>query len=318
VPIGAALAYNHGAFLSGTEDTESITMGRRENLRSMRFGLSTVLGFKRRGFFIPYRYAGQVTEAGERPRYRDVAMLLRRFEGGFGNLLHTIESFGPDLFGIGSKAGEDGVPRPAPRWDQGWFPPLDAAAAYAIVRSRAPKRIVEIGSGHSTRFFARAIHDGGHETTITAIDPAPRAAISGLTAGGQPVEWARSTAQEAGDGLVVGLEAGDVLFIDSSHILMPGTDVDTLFNHVMPALPAGVLVHIHDIFLPDDYPADWDWRGYNEQLGVIPMLLGGAWEPLFASRYIETRMAAPLAGSLVSRLPNPESAPNTSLWLSKK
>jgi hypothetical protein len=82
-------------------------------------------------------------------------------------------------------------------------------------------------------------------------------------------------------------------------------------------LAKGVIVHLHDIFLPDDYPAAWDWRGYNEQLGVIPMLLGSAWTPIFASHYVETRMTAPLAATLVPRLPNPENAPNTSLWLEK-
>ena len=55
---------------------------------------------------------------------------------------------------------------------------------------------------------------------------------------------------------------------NSSHILMPGSDVDILFNRVLPRLPAGALVHIHDIFLPFDYPAIWGWRNYNEQQGV--------------------------------------------------
>ena len=55
--------------------------------------------------------------------------------------------------------------------------------------------------------------------------------------------------------------------------------------------PASSL-HLHDIFLPDDYPASWGWRGYNEQAGVAA-LLDGRWEPLFASRYVVTRMSAP-------------------------
>ncbi|HUT51733.1 MAG TPA: class I SAM-dependent methyltransferase [Alphaproteobacteria bacterium] len=292
-------------------------MGPRERRRRLRFGLSTLLGFGRRGFFIPYRYAGGVTPAGTRPRYTAVSAVLRRCEGDFGAVLHAIESFGADLFGIGAKTSEAEAPVPAPRFDQAWFPPLDAAAAYALIRERKPARIVEIGSGHSTRFLARAVHDGGLATTITAWDPAPRSAIDGLCVAGKPVEWIRATVQEAGDGIANELSAGDVLFIDTSHILMPGSDVDILFNHVLPVLPAGVLVHIHDIFLPDDYPAEWDWRGYNEQLALIPMLLGGGWTPLFASHYVETRMTAPLAATLVARLPNPEAAPNTSLWLLK-
>ena len=64
------------------------------------------------------------------------------------------------------------------RWDQDWFPRLDAAIAYSLVRERKPRRIVEVGSGHSTRFLAEAIADGGLATELTAIDPAPRADIA--------------------------------------------------------------------------------------------------------------------------------------------
>jgi Methyltransferase domain len=293
-------------------------MGARERRRRLRFGLSTVLGFGRRGFFIPYRHAGAVTPAGARPRYVAVSKVFRAHEGDFGAVLQAIEGYGADLFRVGAQSGESGVPKPAPRFDQGWFPALDAAAAYTLIRERQPGRIIEIGSGHSTRFLARAVHDGKLKTTITTWDPAPRAALDGLAACGKPVEWIRATVQEAGEGIADELGEGDVLFIDSSHILMPGSDVDILFNRVLPMLPAGAIVHVHDVFLPDDYPAAWDWRGYNEQLGVIPLLLGEAWTPLFASRYVETRMTAPLAATLIPRLPNPESAPNTSLWLLKQ
>lgn len=110
------------------------------------------------------------------------------------------------------------------------------------------------------------------------------------------------------------MEAGDILFIDSSHILMPGTDVDWLFNRVLPALPPGVLVHIHDIFLPDDYPADWAWRGYNEQQAIGPLLAGG-FQPVFASHYARTRLAGEVQGGIVGRLPQAAGAYPASLWL---
>ncbi len=204
------------------------------------------------------------------------------------------------------------APSPAPRWDQDWFPRLDAAMAYAMVRRAAPQRIVEVGSGHSTRFLARAVADGGLATRITAIDPAPRAAITGLD-----VEIIRDTVQGAGATPFEGLAAGDILFIDSSHILMPGTDVDVLMNRVMPALPPGVLVHMHDICLPDDYPADWAWRGYNEQLAVAGLLTGGGYRPLFASRYAVTRMSQAVARSAAGKLPLLDGAVESSLWLEK-
>ena len=77
------------------------------------------------------------------------------------------------------------------------------------------------------------------------------------------------------------LAAGDILFIDSSHIAMPGTDVDRLFLDVLPRLAGGTLVHIHDIALPYAYPKIWDWRGYNEQLLVGALLQGGGYELVF-------------------------------------
>ena len=89
---------------------------------------------------------------------------------------------------------------------------------------------------------------------------------------------------------------------------MPGSDVDFLLGHVLPALPSGVVVQIHDIFLPDDYPPDWDWRGYNEQLGVLPLLLGGAWRVVFASHYAATRLADAVARSAVGPIALPEGA----------
>jgi hypothetical protein len=97
---------------------------------------------------------------------------------------------------------------------------------------------------------------------------------------------------------------------------MPGSDVDILFNHVLPALPAGVLVHIHDVFLPDDYPADWEWRGYNEQLGVAALLQGGT-RLLWSSHYAATRMAADVVASVAGRLELKPGAHEASLWLEK-
>jgi hypothetical protein len=108
-----------------------------------------------------------------------------------------------------------------------------------------------------------------------------------------------------------------MLFVDSSHVMMPGSDVDLLFNGPMAALPAGALVHVHDIFLPDAYPASWEWRGYNEQNALACMLGGGGWKILWSSRFVATRMAAELAASPLARLPMPAGAHETSLWLER-
>ena len=220
-------------------------------------------------------------------------------------LLDRMDAYAVAFATIGGKA-------PEARWDQDWFPRLDAAAAYVLVRDARPRRIVEVGSGHSTRFMCRAVRDTGLATEVTAIDPAPRADIAGLE-----VNLLRQTLQEAGTSPFSALQSGDVLFIDSSHILMPGTDVDLLFNHVLPALPAGVLVHIHDVFLPDDYPPEWEWRGYNEQLGVAALVQGEAFRLLWSSHYAVTRMASRVAKGVASRLELKPGAHESSLWLLK-
>ena len=279
--------------------------GARQRLRALRMGLATVLGAARQGFFIPYRYADSVPPTVE--PYDALAETFDANRPALSAHIAAIERLAIDLEAIGEDAP------PAPRWHQGWFPRLDAAAAYAMVRTRAPRRIVEIGCGHSTRFLARAVADGGLATTITTIDPEPRATLDGLD-----VERVAKTLDQAGDAPFRDLAPGDILFVDSSHILMPGSDVDIILNRVWPALPAGVIVHVHDIFLPDGYPAEWAWRGYNEQLGVAALISARAADILFASHYALTRMATEVGSTIVSRLPLMDGAVESSLWLVKR
>lgn len=258
----------------------------------------------RPGFFIPYRYRDSVDD---RIGYPALGRLLAAHEPGFAAVLAACDRHAVALEAIPAEAAA------GPRWRQDWFPALDAAVAYVLVRERRPARIVEVGAGHSTRFLARAIADGGLASRLTAIDPAPRAALAGLAA-----DWVATVVQQADPDVFAALAPGDMLSIDSSHILMPGSDVDWLLNRVLPTLPAGVLVHVHDIMLPDPYPEAWAWRGYNEQQAVAPLLAGGGWTPLFASHWAATRMADAVARSVVGRLPANPAAPAGSLWLEKR
>ena len=215
------------------------------------------------------------------------------------NLLDAIESYAPALEAIGKE------PPPAPRWNQDWFPRLDAAAAYAMVRTLEPKRIVEVGSGHSTRFLARAVSDGRLDTRIVAIDPEPRASLAGLN-----VRWLKQPVQATELALFERLEERDILFVDSSHQLKPGSDVEFLLQSVLPCLARGVRLHFHDIFLPDAYPAAWAWRRYTEQDAVAP-LIGNGYVVEFASHRVRER------DGVLARLPLKEGALESSLWLRK-
>ena len=91
------------------------------------------------------------------------------------------------------------------------------------------------------------------------------------------------------------------MFVDSSHVLMPGTDVDIILNHVLPALPAGVLIGFHDIFLPAPYPDAWPFSAYNEQNAVGP--LAARAELVFASAYVVAAMAGRFAATEIGRQP---------------
>ena len=219
-------------------------------------------------------------------------------------VLDKIEQYARDLEAIGPDAP------PAPRWNQDWFPRLDAAAAYVLVRTEPPRRIIEVGSGHSTRFLARAVADGRLATRITAIDPEPRASIRGLD-----IEFLEKRVQEVPENVFRDLQPGDILFIDSSHQLKPGSDVDLLFNRIIPLLPSGARVHVHDIFLPDEYPEQWAWRRYNEQDFIKNLLPRYAVE--FSSHWIASRRPDLLQRGVLGRLPLAAGALESSLWLRK-
>lgn len=138
------------------------------------------------------------------------------------------------------------------------FESPDAEVLHALVRLRRPRRVVEVGSGWSTRVIAGAALRNaaeGHPCTFTAIEPYPapvlRAGLPGLDrlvrAGVEGVPLEEFT----------GLESGDVLFIDSTHVLRIGGDVQREILEIVPRLRPGVAVHFHDVFLPAEYPRPW-------------------------------------------------------------
>jgi len=271
----------------------------KKRLRRFRMAAQTALGWGDQGFFTPYRYAADAKPATGYPEI-EAAMKLR--ESAMVSVLDDIEGFAEPMQRI---AGASAAPEP--RWDQGWFATLDAAAAYTLTRRAPPKRIIEVGSGHSTRFLARALKDEGVTAHHTCIDPEPRADLLDL-----PVHWEKALLSDAHLNKFDELESGDIAFFDSSHILWPGLDVDLIFNRILPRLQPGVLVHIHDVFLPDPYPESWDWRGYTEQNGLSGWFMGGAYDIVFSSHYAATRLDA---ATRIARLPRHELAIDSSLWM---
>lgn len=162
-------------------------------------------------------------------------------------------------------------------WENNVFPPIDALSYYTMIRSLKPRTIVEVGSGYSTLIAARAAEKNGF-TRVIAIEP-------------YPVEFFNKHLKDGFDGLdrliekpvqeididfFNTLEAGDILFIDSSHVSKLGSDVNFLLLKVIPSLKPGVLIHFHDIALPLDYPKQFlrdQKRFWNESYMLASFLL---------------------------------------------
>ena len=130
---------------------------------------------------------------------------------------------------------------------------VDAEVAYAMVRRLRPARVVELGSGHSTQVLraACAANSAGEHV---AYDPYPRLDQPGVL---------RTKAQDVPDAVFAALGRDDVLFVDTSHVVKTGGDVNRIVLDVLPTLAPGVVVHFHDIWLPYEYH-----RGLVEQLGA--------------------------------------------------
>jgi hypothetical protein len=134
-----------------------------------------------------------------------------------------------------------------------YFSSPDAEVLYSLVRALRPARIIEIGCGNSTKLSRLALMDEKADGKLICIDPNPRTDVASLAD-----ELFRERVELVDRSLLIDkLRAGDFLFIDSSHIVKTGNDVVHLYSNVLPFVPAGVVVHIHDVFLPYDYPLDW-------------------------------------------------------------
>lgn len=173
------------------------------------------------------------------------------------------------------------------RLDNAYFGSPDAEVLYCMIRAHAPRRIVEIGSGHSTRVSRLAIDDGALPTRLVCIDPAPREDVAHLA---DELHRARVETLDRPE-LFASLARDDVLFIDSSHEVSIGSDTVHLCLDVLPRLASGVLVHIHDIFLPYEYPREWVMKrgmAYNEQYLVQALLQDSdRFEVLWAGHYLQ-------------------------------
>jgi predicted O-methyltransferase YrrM len=153
------------------------------------------------------------------------------------------------------------------------FSRLDAWFLQGMLRHFRPRRMIEVGCGWSSLVSARVNREFlSGSLHLTCIEPYPPEFLADGIEGVNRLIPAR--VEELTPDLFLELGENDVLFIDSSHTVKTGGDVVYLFEEVLPRLASGVLVHIHDIFLPWDYPQEWvfDGRAWNEQYLVRAFL----------------------------------------------
>ncbi|MEO7175233.1 MAG: class I SAM-dependent methyltransferase [Saprospiraceae bacterium] len=155
-----------------------------------------------------------------------------------------------------------------PIWNNGFLPGLDIVGIYTILSKYKPKVYMEIGSGNSTKVAYMAKKDQKLDTKIVSIDPYPRAEIDALAD-----QIIRQPFENIDLESILSLSANDVLFVDNSHRILPNSDANVFFLEILPRLKKGVIVHIHDVYLPYDYPQFMCDRYYSEQYGLAMFLL---------------------------------------------
>ena len=148
------------------------------------------------------------------------------------------------------------------------MPALDGVALYGFVATHKPNIYMEVGSGNSTKFARKAIVDHDLDTKIVSIDPCPRAEVNEICD-----EIIRKPVEEISLQIFDRLDKNDMLYVDNSHRVFMNSDATTIFLDVIPRLRSGVLVEIHDVTLPYDYPAEWVDRWYSEQYLLAAYIL---------------------------------------------
>lgn len=197
----------------------------------------------------------------------------------------------------------------------GW---LDSRALFVFLRELKPRRIVEVGSGYSSLLMADVNQRFlGGACEIRCIEPYPRAFLRRGVPGiaeviVQPVQRVALSVYEC-------LQAGDILFIDSSHICKTGSDVNHLFFEVLPRLAPGVYIHVHDIPLPDEYPRAWaihENRSWNELYLLRALLMySTAFKTIFGCNYAHARFPDEVRTALA--LPDGATLGGGSYWIQR-
>jgi hypothetical protein len=216
------------------------------------------------------------------PPHGELNTIINEKREVYKNYLNNFLTYSEVFFAI--KEDKDEADKNLPTWNNSFLPGLDIIAIYGLIRELKPKKYIEIGSGNSTKVVRKAILDGGLSTKISSIDPYPRANIDELSD-----EILREPLENLRDFSIFDtVEAGDIVFVDNSHRALPNSDVTVFFLEILPRLKPGVIVQVHDIYLPYDYPQFMCDRAYSEQYMLAAFILANPkkYSPILANYFI--------------------------------
>jgi hypothetical protein len=189
----------------------------------------------------------------------------------------------------------------------------DAEIYASMILDHQPSKIVEVGSGFSTLIAKKAIGHAGFDTRVVVIDPHPRTDVRSAS------DELKLSPVEQSDLLSLSWAPNDILFIDSSHICRTRGDLPYLFCKLLPSLPVGVLVHVHDIFLPYDYPNLYDaWCHTEEYLLACTLAHNPRYRVRMATHWLSRDHAADMEKTFGPFSGTSKSAPHhlgCSFWI---
>ncbi len=229
---------------------------------------------------VDYPYNASIRYGAGRPSHPELAELIGQGRTRYAAFLNGLGEIQRDFAEVPMGGSYEAS---TPFWLNSWYPALDGIVLTGMLRAHAPKRFIEIGSGMSTKFARRAVQTYGLPTTLMSIDPEPRNSVDKLCD-----EVIRRPLENCDLKIFQTLEAGDILFLDSSHRSFQNSDVTVFFLEILPRLKPGVILHIHDIYLPDDYISGHVFRMWNEQYLLATALLfgGDRFEVLFPTWFV--------------------------------
>lgn len=221
---------------------------------------------KYQNLFLEYKVNFKPRYGHGKPPHQDLFKIIDSNRDNYKNLINKALSLKEKIWTIQDSNKETDSKNPT--WNNGFLPGLDMIGIYTMLTNYKPKKYIEIGSGNSTKVAFKAKKEQNLSTEIISIDPMPRAEINNLAD-----KIIREPFENINYNILYELSENDILFVDNSHRILPNSDSMVFYLEILPRLEKGVIVHIHDIYLPYDYPQFMCDRFYSEQYGLAIYLL---------------------------------------------